>query len=163
MAGLRRLWPGLRLFVTGEGPYIESLARDEGLGDVMIGRGWLPYEAYNQYLSACDAFALPLRDIPRNQGRWPHKLGDYLLLGRPVIATSVGDVGTLFRRYRLGLLCDGSSDGYKEALEQLLDDVDRQRWCQDAALVAREVLDLGHRVSIMETLYGDTVAARRAR
>lgn len=163
MVSLKHSRPELRLFVTGDGPYIESLARNEGLGEILIGHAWLPYEKYNQYLCACDAFALPLRDIPRNQGRWPHKLGDYLLLERPVIATDVGDVGTLFRRYRLGLLCDGSSDGYEKALKQLMDDLDRRRLCQDATLVTREVLDLGHRVSFMEALYRDTVVARTSR
>ena len=153
VAKLRLCHPELRLFVTGEAGYIKKLEDKDGLVDGIIGRSWLPYNQYNLYLSACNVFALPLLDIPRNRGRWPHKLGDFLLLNRPVITTPVGDIAPLFASYRLGILSDGTLSGYQAALTCVIGDVDRQHLCVDASKVTRTHLDQFNRVASIEHLY----------
>jgi glycosyltransferase involved in cell wall biosynthesis len=53
--------------------------------------GPLAYDQINPYLSACDVCWLPLCDSGANRGRFPFKLGDYMAVGKPVVATAVGD------------------------------------------------------------------------
>jgi glycosyltransferase involved in cell wall biosynthesis len=54
------------------------------------------------YLCSCDLCWLPLEDSPANRGRWPLKLNIYMTAGRPVLATSTGDLGEVIPRYQLG-------------------------------------------------------------
>ena len=153
VVNMRRFHPEISLFITGESEYIESISSQEGLTGCIIGQGWLPYEKYNLYLGACDVFALPLTDSLRNRGRWPHKLGDFIWMNRPIITTSVGDVSTLFKRYQLGLVSNGTVAGYESSLTEMLKNNERDKICSDAVFVARTRLDLRHRVDAMEKLY----------
>src|SRR3546814_16857697 len=41
------------------------------------------------YIGAADVLALPLEDDIVNRGRWPHKLGDMLEIGRAHVCTPV--------------------------------------------------------------------------
>ena len=67
----------------------------------VIQTGSLEDAELGDYLSACDIFWLPLSDILANRGRSPIKQMDYLAVGRPLVATDVGDI--------LGIIKDGSA------------------------------------------------------
>ncbi len=47
-------------------------------------------------LSACDVLVLPLRATLANRARWPSRIGDYLAVGLPIVATRVSDAQDLF-------------------------------------------------------------------
>ncbi len=66
--------------------------------------GRIPYVQINQYLAACDVCWLPLRDSGANRGRIQLKLNDYMAVGKPVVATDVGDGAEWIRRGAFGLL-----------------------------------------------------------
>ena len=51
-----------------------------------------------------DIFLMPLRDTVSNRARWPHKICDYMSLGRPTITQPVGEIKDLFGEQRIGLL-----------------------------------------------------------
>jgi glycosyltransferase involved in cell wall biosynthesis len=80
----------------------------------------VPEEQLNLYLAACDAFWLPLMDTPANRGRWPHKLNDYMCIGRPVVATAVGDVKEVISRWPFGLLASDSPASFAQQTIELL-------------------------------------------
>jgi glycosyltransferase involved in cell wall biosynthesis len=84
--------------------------------------GRLTYDRLNVYLSACDVLWLPLRDSGANRGRFPLKLSDYMALGRPVVATAVGDVVELLQRGDFGLLCQDNPRDLAEKTLILLRD-----------------------------------------
>jgi len=57
-----------------------------------IALGWIDFEFYNYFLSACDVFVLPFPNSKRNQGRWPNKIGDYVASSRKIITNPTGEV-----------------------------------------------------------------------
>lgn len=140
-------YPQLRLFITGEPKYIESELKSRPMGDRIIYPGWLEYEDYNRHLSACNLFSLPLKNIPRNTGRWPHRIGDFLALDRPVLSNPTGDLVPLFDSYRVGLLCPENAAGFGKVLGDILDGkIDLEEHHFDSLMVAREVLAFSRRV-----------------
>lgn len=101
----------LSLMVTGKRDYVvESFLKNYPYKDRVIYPGWVDRETYNYYLSACNFFVLPLRDIPRNAGRWPNKIGDYFAVDRPVLTNRVGDLERIFSENEVGALCDANPD-----------------------------------------------------
>ena len=66
--------------------------------------GPIPYRDINQYLGACDICMLPLKNSGANHGRFPLKLHDYMAVGRPVLATNVGEIGEFVREHKIGWL-----------------------------------------------------------
>ena len=112
--------PSLRLFVTGEENYIREQLLNQRSGGQVIYKGWLELSQYSLYLRACDVFVLPFSNIPRNAGRWPHKIGDFLYFERPVITNPTGDFIDLFAGKRLGFLCENDPNAYLELFERLL-------------------------------------------
>ena len=109
--------PKLKLLVSGQKEYIETEIAAMIPPERLINIGWQPYEKYNQYLSACDFFALPFPDSPRNAGRWPNKIGDYLWLERPVITNPTGDIKSFMEQNEsLGFCVEATEHGYTSAL-----------------------------------------------
>jgi len=82
--------------------------------------GRLSYEQINNYLAACDIFWLPLRDSGANRGRFPLKINDYMAVGRPVVATSVGEVADLIRQGGFGSVTADQPDEIAVAVVSLL-------------------------------------------
>lgn len=67
-----------------------------------------------QILSICNAFWLPLCDCGANQGRFPIKLGIYLALGKPIIATRVGDAADILTKWQAGKVCNDNPNDLAE-------------------------------------------------
>jgi glycosyltransferase involved in cell wall biosynthesis len=120
--------PDLKLLVSGQKKYLETQLKAFINGTHLIDVGWQPYEKYNLYLSACDLFALPFPDTPRNAGRWPNKIGDFFQLKRKVITCPTGDLKKLFEdNGALGLCVDNSEEAYVGALETVHDAISSGR------------------------------------
>jgi glycosyltransferase involved in cell wall biosynthesis len=73
--------------------------------------GHVRYDEIAHYLSACDVCWLPLSDSGANRGRWPLKLNDYIAVGRPVVATAVGDMTAFLEQHPIGLTCSEILNG----------------------------------------------------
>jgi len=103
MHDLRGRHPEARLALMG--PKIRSLltAYPQAQNDV-LDFGLVPFEDLSQYLGACDAFVLPMRDTVFNRTRWPNKFGDYLAAGRPILCSPVGDVADFVREGECGIV-----------------------------------------------------------
>lgn len=117
MCEVCRATENLKLFITGDDKYIKMVALN-GLipSDRLLSMGWIPFDQYKLFLSACDLFVLPFPDNPRNRGRWPNKFGDYIALQRPILTNDTGDVGLLMKTHRLGFLCRHDKESYIELL-----------------------------------------------
>ncbi len=110
-----------------------------------------------QYLSCCDLFLLPLNNSNANQGRWPHKLNDYMALGRPTVATSVGDVQPLFNETHIGLLSrDQPEEFASQALKLLQNPQLRDEMGKKARQVAEERFSWEKLTDQLETLYAES-------
>ena len=75
-----------------------------GAGENVIQTGEVNTQNLNYYLSACNIFWMPFNDSNANRGRLPIKLSDYLSIGRPIVATAVGDIKQIIEENNVGLV-----------------------------------------------------------
>lgn len=78
----------------------------------VVQTGYVNQSNLNEYLATCDIFWLPLSNSDANKGRFPLKLNDYLAAGRPIIATSVGDIPSVFKYGEIGFLCSPQAEEF---------------------------------------------------
>lgn len=121
-ARVRRHVPSARLLVIGKPlPALDLEAERLGVAEAVLRTGFL-HEELPIALSCCDVALLLLRDDPKDRGRWPHKLGDYMAAALPVVTCPVGDVGDFVGANQVGLLVPMEAEGIAEGLMQLLGD-----------------------------------------
>ncbi len=141
----------LHLVATGpDQNYIDEVAGYFGIEDRVITPGWVEFSVYNEYLSSCDMFVLPFSATNINLGRWPNKLSDYFCLNRPVLSNPTGDVGLLFKKYRVGFLCDATTESFYNLLDQLLGRKETLgEHSRDSRYLAEQVLSFDARIKII--------------
>jgi glycosyltransferase involved in cell wall biosynthesis len=123
---LKEQSPNARLLLAGYcNVAVERLVAEPR---AVIRTGPLRYDQINLYLSACDVFWLPLSNSGANRGRFPLKLSDYMALGRPVVATAVGDVVELVQRGEFGVVCQDTPADLAAKTMILLNDPERCVW-----------------------------------
>ena len=66
-----------------------------GLGDSVHLPGFLPRHELRRLYSKSRALLAPLLDDEESRARFPTKIAEYLLTGRPVISTALGEVANL--------------------------------------------------------------------
>jgi len=87
----------------------------------------IPDDEYAMNLVATDVFLLPLRCSTANISRYPSKFGDYLSVGRPVVATPLPEVKEIVREGRCGYISESDSvESFSGALLKALED--RVNW-----------------------------------
>jgi hypothetical protein len=114
-----RFSPQLKLLATGSRDYLASRIEPMFPPNQLIMVGWVEFEMYNRFLSACNVFVLPFPLSLRNKGRWPNKIGDYICLKRPIITNPTGDVEVLLKETEIGALCANTVEGYLGALSDI--------------------------------------------
>jgi len=90
------------LFMFGGGPlrgFIETTVAKNGLGDHVFVGDYADEATTVSYLDACDCLVISSR-----MESIPVVLSDALQMGKPVIVTDVGDMGTLLREHPAGLV-----------------------------------------------------------
>lgn len=66
----------------------------------------IPYqELVNLYINA-KALLIPLRNTLQDTSRFPHKIGEYLASGNPVITTNIGEIQNYFQDGETALIAD---------------------------------------------------------
>jgi glycosyltransferase involved in cell wall biosynthesis len=127
---------------------------------VVIRTGELDYAQLSLYLSACDICWLPYCNSGANRGRWPLKLNDYMAAGRPIVATAVGDVAEVMRKYEIGFLTEDTANALASSVLALLADPElRARFGRNARQVAEQTFAWHLRVAELETFYTHVLQA----
>jgi glycosyltransferase involved in cell wall biosynthesis len=153
-AKLAKEYDHIRLFVTGEESFVRRYFGGTSYEDKLIFPGWLSFDAYSRYLCACSVLVLPFRNTPRNAGRWPNKIGDYLCANRPIISNRTGDISRLFDSFKIGFTCDETSEGFYRVLKPLLDEGTKlTEHCIDSAYISTEILSFDKRVCSIVDFY----------
>jgi len=113
---------GIVLVMVGDGPErasIERFTEERGIKSRIRITGWVSYEEVPNWIATADICVLPRReDMPSAKFYSPHsvrKVGEYLALGRPVIATPVGEFVQTNLPIRIASL-DSFSTAIKEEL-----------------------------------------------
>jgi glycosyltransferase involved in cell wall biosynthesis len=135
-----RAHPGVRMLVVGAefrqseermGEWGLKIFDATGGGRItpahnIIHFGRRPFREMGAFLGACDILLLPMTDIVYNRGRWPHKVGDYLAAGRPIIVNDVGDIPLLIRGRDVGYIARPDAADFAEKIIQMLGE--REKW-----------------------------------
>lgn len=107
------------LHVLGDGSMRKEMERDVlamGLQDCVFFKGFADGATVAAYLKACDLLVIP----SRSEGM-PVVFHEAMQVGRPVVATDVGDLGHVIREYGVGVVARSvSSDGIAEAIAEAL-------------------------------------------
>ena len=120
----------------------------------VIQTGFLSEAELNAYLAASDVFWLPLSDTNANRGRFPLKLTDYMAVGRPVVATRVGDVQAIVEENAIGLLSQPEpEDLAMQTLRLYQDPALRQTLGANARRAAENRFNWTNLVTQLEELY----------
>ena len=152
--------PDVKLLMIGEAKYTWPAHLDARI----VRTGHVPFPKMLDALSACEVLALPLSDTIANRGRWPSKLNEYVAVGRPTVASAVGDVAELFAEHEIGWTCAPDAAAMAQALDfALVDPGEAQRRGDVARAMAQASYSqeaVGHR---LEDFYRRLVSARRSR
>ncbi|MBI3958329.1 MAG: glycosyltransferase family 4 protein [Chloroflexi bacterium] len=153
---LRAWHPDARLLVIGYCPFdIGALVANP---EAIIQTGYVAADRINDYFNACDICWLPFCDTNANRGRWPMKLNDYMAVGRPTVATAVGDVADLIRQEPIGLLASVDPLSIAQQTMRLVNAPDLRR---DMGARARELaisrFSWASLAGQLETLYTEIV------
>jgi glycosyltransferase involved in cell wall biosynthesis len=97
-----------RLLVVGDGPlrpWIDGFASGAGIEDRVELTGWIPNDALPGVLQRMDVTVAP---YPRLDGFYfsPLKLFEYMAMGKPVVASAIGQVCDIVEHGRTGLLAE---------------------------------------------------------
>jgi glycosyltransferase involved in cell wall biosynthesis len=100
--------PPVRLQVVGDGPErarLEARAGELGLADGVVFHGFVPREALERRMAACDAFVLPaVVDAKGDTEGLGVVLLEAMSYGRPTIASAAGGIVDIVRDGQNGLL-----------------------------------------------------------
>jgi len=82
----------------------------------------IPYEQLVQLYTNAIALLIPLRNTVQDASRFPHKIGEYLASGNPVITTNVGEIKNYFLDEKTALIADSYDIGaFAKKMKYVLD------------------------------------------
>lgn len=132
MPRLRERIPGVALLLVGDRnrPYMERLRRlieSTGVGDVVELTGWQPFRKIWSYIEASDVCIVPHQRNPHTDTTIPHKIFQYMLLGKPVIVSDCPPLLRVIEDAGAGLVFrhDDPAD-FAERVLELYDDPARR-------------------------------------
>ena len=159
-AQARATHPDAELVLVGDGserPKIEALARELGLGDAVIFRGFLNQDEVAAELAAADLFVLP----SFAEGV-PVVLMEAMASQLPVIATRIAGIGELVEPGHAGLLVPPGDDvALAEAIDQLLADPEARAAMGQAGRQKVEAeFDIAKEAETLNRYLTEVIAAR---
>ncbi len=66
----------------------------------------LNYNVLIEYYQNAFALLIPLRNNVTDIARFPHKIGEYLAVGRPIITTNYGEIKVYFKDHQNAFICN---------------------------------------------------------
>jgi glycosyltransferase involved in cell wall biosynthesis len=107
----------------------------------IIETGRLSEMEMSLYIHACDIMVLPLRNNIANNGRWPSKLNEYLIIGKAIVSTEISVVCELLKLIKFGETARDIPEDFAEKIYGLLKDKDLlKKYGENAEKLASEYL-----------------------
>lgn len=86
----------------------------------------LSYEQLIEIYNSALALLIPLRNNIRDTARFPHKIGEYTAVGRPIITTNVGEIPNYFKHKVNAIIADEYNvDKYAELMEWVVRNIEK--------------------------------------
>jgi len=123
--------PEALLVLVGDGAArrdLEELSSELGLESHVRFEGWVDFGRIPAYLAASDVCILPLIRSVQTDAALSHKLFQYMLMGKPVVASECVEMSRVIQETDCGLLFPpGDSEALSDALIRLKDPELRDR------------------------------------
>ena len=120
---LRDTLPDLHLLLVGgeyNQPQLEDLALKLDLKNRMTITGWVPFEAIGPLIETSDICTVPHIKNPFTDATIPHKLFQYMLMGKPVVVSDAKPLKRIVKECSCGVVFqNGDTDSLAEALLKL--------------------------------------------
>ncbi len=158
---VKRIPNAVVLFV-GDGnlrPKIEEITKRDNVNDKIIITGFVPFKTIPNYLSACDVLLSPCVNNADNEFfNSPVKLFEYMAMGKPIVASNVGQQGVVIEDGVNGLLHEENQpEELAEKVFQIYNDKDlanrlgkeaRRRAVEkhDWKVNSQQILDAYHKI-----------------
>ena len=117
--------PQARLLLVGRGsikPELEKLVTELNLKSQVKVQDWRPLEEVPSYIQASQICLVPHHSNPHTEATSPHKLFQYMLMGKPVVVSSCKPLQRVVSETQSGLVFTaGDSDHLAAVLLQLKD------------------------------------------
>jgi glycosyltransferase involved in cell wall biosynthesis len=130
---------GVRVLMVGDGPEkaaCRRLAQSLHVGDRIEWAGALPHDEALRRLAACHVLASPHVRLPTGEPFFgsPTKLFEYMGLGRPIVASRLGQIAELLEDGRTArLVAPGDPTALAQAIAEILASPDRGQALGEAA------------------------------
>ncbi len=109
-------------------PKVEAKIAELGIQDRVKIFNWIPYEELIQKYKDAEALMIPLRDTKQDRARFPHKIGEYLASGNPILTTNIGEVEHYFVDGDTSLIADEYDlDQFVEKMQFVIDNPEEAR------------------------------------
>jgi len=136
--------PLARFLFIGHGPLrndVENILKESRVPDRAIFVGSVPHEEVPQYLAACDILVSP--HVPLAQGTEffgsPTKLFEYMAMGKPIVASRLGQIAEVLRHEETALLVQpGDPEDLVQGILRLLKN---QKLGEALGKKAREIVE----------------------
>jgi glycosyltransferase involved in cell wall biosynthesis len=123
---VRAAIPEIRVVIVGAGDGIAALheqAQRAGLGERLLFTGWVDHQQLPAYLAAADLTLYPHRDTLVNRAKSPSKITAYMAMGKPIVASAVGEIVEYLEAGHAGLLVEpGNVRAFAKGMIALLND-----------------------------------------
>jgi glycosyltransferase involved in cell wall biosynthesis len=121
--------PEIRVVIIGSGPGLSRLrdfALQKGVGEHVIFAGWVAPPEVAVFLAAANIALYPYRDSLINRAKSPSKITAYMAMGKPIVASSVGENVAYLDDGRAGVLVEpGNAAAFADGMIELLGDRER--------------------------------------
>jgi glycosyltransferase involved in cell wall biosynthesis len=121
---VRQLLPRFRIVIIGQGPGTPTTRQqvtDHNLEANVRFAGQLDEERTATILASADLALYPHDDSPMNRAKSPSKIAAYMAMGKPVVASAVGEAIHYLDQGRAGILVTpGDAGAFAEAIIRLL-------------------------------------------
>ncbi|MEO1414005.1 MAG: glycosyltransferase [Bacteroidota bacterium] len=99
----------------------------------------IPYEDLIDLYVNAQGLLIPLRNTPQDRARFPHKIGEYLAAGNPVVTTHIGEIKNYFVNGETAYVADDYDVAlYVAEMKKIIDDLAK----------AKAVGDKGHQMGL---------------
>ncbi len=131
MARILEEIPDARLLLVGEGVMmaeLKELSGELGVDDSVLFTGWQPFERVPSYIAGSDVCIIPHALTDQTEASGPHKLFQYMLLGKPLVVSSCRSLRRMIEETGAGVVFQaGNSDSFAEAVLKLKEPAIRKR------------------------------------
>jgi len=120
-----------KLLLVGDGEMrgeLQSLSQTMGLNENVVFPGWVDFREIPGYISGSDVCIVPCISTEHTETTAPHKLYQYMLMGKPVVVSSCRPLRRVVEGSRCGLVFEaGDADSLADCILKLKDTATRKR------------------------------------